>query len=130
MLFSSVSVGNPHAVAFVDPAGGRPDLETIGPAVERNPLFPAGANVELCRLFPDKGRCVVDVWERGAGVTRACGSGACAVLAAARARGLLGAQRELTIEMPGGALQVEQVPSGHVHMTGPATRVFDGEIEL
>ena len=117
----AVGMGNPHCVLFVVDAEAV-DLATLGPAYEHDPLFPQRTNVEfVSSLGPDRLR--MRVWERGAGVTLACGSGACAVAVAAHLRGLTG--RRVMLEMDGGALEVEWRDDG-VWMTGPVAHVFDG----
>lgn len=121
----AVDVGNPHCVFFVADAEAAP-LETVGPRAERDPLFPRRANVEFAQVM-GSGRIRVRVWERGAGVTQACGSGACAVLAAAVFSGLLSGRRA-EIVLDGGSLFIEQRESdGHLLMTGPSVRVFEGQ---
>jgi diaminopimelate epimerase len=121
-----VNVGNPHAVFFV-PDVSAIDLGTIGPALEHAPLFPERANIEFAqRLAPDLLR--MRVWERGAGVTQACGSGACATLVAAARRGITGRKAEVVLD--GGTLTVEWLPNNHVLMTGGWTTSFQGEIDL
>lgn len=125
--FTAVSMGNPHAVAFV---GAQEDPEqlarTLGPAVERDPLFPDRTNVEFAQRAPD-GSFILWVWERGCGLTGACGTGACATLAAAVEAGLAPLGADLTITLPGGPLQVRQdLPGGPITMSGPARVVFHG----
>ena len=118
-----VSMGNPHAVHFVEDVESVP-LDVLGPVVERHAAFPRRTNVEVCQVVaPDRLR--VRVWERGAGLTLACGTGACASLAAARLRGLAG--ERATLELPGGTLSV-QWPGGmaSVRLSGPAVRVYRG----
>ena len=119
-----VSIGNPHAVLFVD----RPeelDLEQLGPCFEHHDAFPQGVNTEFVRCAaPD--RLVMRVWERGSGETLACGTGACAALAAAVVQGKCG--RRAAVELPGGVLELEW-PDDETEMimTGPANTVFEGE---
>ncbi len=126
MRFTCVSMGNPHAVAFVDDTASL-DLPLLGPAVERHPAFPRRTNVEFARPLGD-GRFEVRVWERGAGETKACGSGACAVAVAAALTGR-GAPR-CEINMPGGRLLVEWKGGGSsVFLTGPAGIVFHGTLD-
>ncbi len=121
--FACVSMGNPHAVCFTRfPAGE--ELARLGRIVETDPQFPERTNVEFCRVSGEE--IGVHVWERGSGITLACGSGACASLAAAASLGLSG--RSMRVRLPGGALSVEWREDGHIYMTGPATRVFAGEI--
>jgi len=116
-----VGMGNPHCVFFV------PDAETVdvagrGAALEHDPLFPDRTNVEFVTLTaPDRLR--MRVWERGAGITLACGSGACAVAVAAHLRGLTG--RAVTITVDGGVLEADWRDDG-VWLTGPVAHVFDG----
>ncbi|MBI1197825.1 MAG: diaminopimelate epimerase [Phenylobacterium sp.] len=119
-----VSMGNPHVVFFVDDIDAAPVAEA-GPAVERHPLFPAHVNVGFAQVKgPDRIR--LRVWERGAGLTKACGTGACAALVAAARRELTG--RHATLELDGGELFVEWRDDGHVIMTGPAAVDFAGHL--
>lgn len=122
----AVNIGNPHCVFFVPDAERHPVAE-IGSAIEVAPLFPRRTNVEFATvLAPDKIR--FRVWERGAGITQACGSGACAVLVAAVRRGLSARKAEIILD--GGTLWIEWRESdGHILMTGAATYVFDGIIK-
>lgn len=112
----AVNMGNPHAVFFVDDPYAY-NLEQIGPLLENHPIFPDRANIELAAVkAPD--HIVLRVWERGAGITQACGSGACAALVAAVRREL--SARKATVSLPGGDLTIEWRESdGHVLMTGP-----------
>ena len=126
LRFFCVSMGNPHAVTF-DLFPDDDILRRLGPRIERHPLFPRRANVEFCRL-DGEGGAQVRVWERGVGPTLACGTGACAVLAAGASQGLLA--REAPIRLPGGTLSVRWDDDGCLYMTGPATTVFTGEIEI
>ena len=121
-----VSMGNPHVVFFVGNADQAPVVE-VGPLIEHHHLFPEGVNVGFAQIkSPDRIR--LRVWERGAGLTKACGTGACAALVAAHRRGLTG--RRATIEMDGGELQIEWRESdGHVIMTGPIEVEFRGELK-
>lgn len=124
---TTVSMGNPHLVIFV-PDIADIDLPTIGPKLENHPLFPGRINVEFAQIL-GKGKIRMRVWERGSGITQACGTGACATAVAAFLTGRAG--RESTIIMDGGSLHIQwDVDTKHVLMTGTATRVFDGEIEL
>ncbi|WP_134725035.1 diaminopimelate epimerase [Paracoccus luteus] len=118
---AAVGMGNPHCVFFV-PDAQAVALETLGPRVEHDPLFPERTNVEFASVIgPDRLR--MRVWERGTGVTLACGSGACATAVAAHRRGLTG--RRVTLDLDGGTLVVDWRDDG-VWMTGPVARVFDG----
>jgi diaminopimelate epimerase len=121
---SCVSMGNPHAITFLEPGvlDAYP-LETIGPKVEHHALFPQRTNFEVCEVVaPDQMR--VRVWERGAGITLACGTGACAATVAATAAGRV--SPPLRVELPGGTLTIDWAPGGTVKMTGPAAYVFTG----
>ncbi len=122
----AVNVGNPHAVFFVADAESAP-IATHGPIIERHPLFPQFTNVEAAQVRAD-GTIRVRVWERGVGITRACGTGACAALVAAHRRGLSGPAAEVVLD--GGRLHVEWLEDGHVRMTGPVTRSFTGTLEV
>ncbi|HEY8376548.1 MAG TPA: diaminopimelate epimerase, partial [Nannocystis sp.] len=129
--FTAVSMGNPHAVCFVG-AGEDPEAlaRELGPAIEVDPAFPGRTNVEFARVEPD-GSLVLWVWERGCGITAACGTGACATVAAAVARGLAPCGRDVPVRLPGGPLQVRQDHEGAaLVMTGPARVVFTGEVPL
>ena len=121
-----VNVGNPHAVFFV-PDAARVDVAALGPVLERHRLFPERANIEFAQIVsPDRIR--MRVWERGAGITQACGSGACATLVAAARRKLTG--RSATVVLDGGELLIEWLADNHVRMTGGWTESFRGEIDL
>jgi diaminopimelate epimerase len=119
-----VSMGNPHAVLFVDDVDAAP-VPTLGPALERHPAFPEGTNVEFVQVVDD-GVVRQRTWERGVGETLACGTGACAVAVASQARGLAG--RPLRVELRGGFLELDWTPGGGVRMTGPAREVAHGTI--
>lgn len=118
---AAIGMGNPHCVFFV-PDAEAVDLVRDGGAMEHDPLFPRATNVEYASLNgPDRLR--MRVWERGAGITLACGSGACATAVAAHLRGLTG--RHVTLDLDGGVLEIDWREDG-VWMTGPVARVFDG----
>jgi diaminopimelate epimerase len=120
-----VGMGNPHSVFFVADVAAIP-IETIGPKLERHKLFPERANIGFAEVrAPDRIR--LRVWERGAGLTLACGSGACAALVAAVRRGLT--KRKATLELDGGTLEIEWLENGHVLMTGPTAIAFHGTID-
>ncbi|MSO85008.1 MAG: diaminopimelate epimerase [Rhodospirillales bacterium] len=120
-----VGLGNPHAVFFV-PDAEKIALETLGPQIENHSLFPERANVEVAQIIsPSEIR--LRVWERGAGLTRACGTGACAALVAASRRGLAG--RKARIKLDGGTLAVEWLPDNHVLLTGPVATSFAGTLD-
>jgi len=119
-----VSMGNPHAVLFITlPVKDFP-LEDVGPRVAEHPQFPRGVNFEVARVI-DRQQIEARVWERGAGLTLACGSGACAVMVAARLQGLV--EDVVDITLPGGVLRLEWDGKGIVYLTGPAVSVFTGE---
>ncbi len=117
-----VGMGNPHAVFFVEDAESVP-IERIGPVLERHRLFPERANIGVAQAKA-RNRIRLRVWERGAGLTQACGSGACAAAVAAVRRGLT--DRRVTVEVDGGELQIEWAEDGHVLMSGPTATSFRG----
>jgi diaminopimelate epimerase len=120
-----VSMGNPHAVLFVDDVEAAP-VTTLGPRLETHPAFlPARTNVEFAQVV-DRATIRQRTWERGVGETLACGTGACAVAVAAQARGLAG--RPLVVELRGGRLEFDWTPGGTVRMTGPAREVAHGTL--
>lgn len=120
-----VNMGNPHAVLFVADAD-KADVAGIGPGIEKDPLFPDRTNVEFVSVL-GKDHLRMRVWERGAGITQACGSGACAVAVAAIRRGLTG--RKVAVTLDGGDLAIEwREDNGHVLMTGPLTYSFQGTL--
>ncbi|MCS7065969.1 MAG: diaminopimelate epimerase [Fimbriimonadales bacterium] len=122
LQLSAVNTGTPHAVLFTPDVQVFP-LERLGPAIEHHPLFPERANVQVAQVVrPDY--AVVRTWERGAGATLACGTGACAVLVVGHLLGLL--ERRATIRMPGGELHIEWREDNQLLMTGPAVEVFEG----
>ena len=122
---SAVSVGNPHCILFVDDAEGAP-VSLLGPKIETNAMFPRRTNVEFVSVR-DRGHLRMRVWERGAGITEACGSGACAVAVAANRRGMT--DEKVEVELDGGVLSLE-LANGHVLMTGATELAFRGEIAL
>jgi diaminopimelate epimerase len=122
---AAVSMGNPHCVLFVADADAAP-VATLGPRIETHPMFPNRTNVEFVSVR-DNAHIRMRVWERGAGITEACGSGTCASVVAANRRGLVGDRVEVTLD--GGVLAIE-LKDGHVFMTGAATLAYRGEIEL
>jgi diaminopimelate epimerase len=119
-----VSMGNPHAVFFVDDAEAV-DLATDGPELEHDPLFPERANISAAQVL-DPATIRLRVWERGAGITQACGTGACATLVAAVRRGLTG--RRATVRLDGGDLEIAWGDDNHVLMTGPVAESFTGTL--
>lgn len=121
---TQVSMGNPHAVLFVDDVAAAP-VGTLGPRIETLPQFPAGSNVEFVRVDGPRA-LTMRVWERGVGETRSCGTGACAAAVAAAYAGHTG--RRVEVEVPGGRLEIDWEQGGTVVLTGPAVFVADGEI--
>jgi diaminopimelate epimerase len=119
-----VSMGNPHAVTFLDQPVEDFPLSSVGPQVEHHSIFPRRVNFEIANL-PVQGSLTARVWERGSGETLACGTGACAIAVAARVLGL--AQGQLDIKLPGGTLTIDWDGDGEVFMEGPAEEVFSGE---
>ncbi len=118
-----VGMGNPHAVAFIDTPVSEFPLERIGPQVEHHRIFPNKVNFSVVNVGTG-GAVVARVWERGAGETLACGTGACAIAVAARLHGFTG--EDVDITLPGGALTVSWDGSGEVYLEGPAEEVFEG----
>jgi diaminopimelate epimerase len=129
--FADVSMGNPHAICFVgvdeDP---RELAHALGPQIEVDPAYPDRTNVEFAK--PGDDGITLWVWERGCGITGACGTGACATAAAAVAAGLADPDEDVSIKLPGGVLHVRVPtdPEAHVVMTGPAAIVFSGDVEV
>ena len=121
-----VSVGNPHAVSFVENVEGFP-VEKIGKIVEHHPNFPGGVNAEFAEVI-DRQIIRMRVWERGSGVTMACGTGACATASAATSRGLCDFDEPITVRLDGGDLKITVAKDYSVIMTGPAETVYEGEI--
>ena len=119
----AVNVGNPHVVFFVGVAGAV-DLARLGPIVENDPLFPERVNVNVASF---NGEAIqLRVWERGAGLTQACGTGACATAVAAIRQRLV--ESPVEVRLPGGSLTIDWAPGGTIRMTGPATHVFTGDL--
>ena len=124
---AAVGIGNPHCVLFVNDAEHAP-VKLLGPVIEHHPWFPARTNVEFVEPRSDRS-LRMRVWERGVGITQACGTGACASAVAAHRRGLTG--REVDVELDGGTLNILWRESDdHVLMTGPVALSFTGEINL
>lgn len=124
-IFTCVSMGNPHAVTVIDDVASF-DIEKYGPILETNEKFPKKANIEFIQII-DKTHIKMRVWERGAGETLACGTGACAVCVSAILNDLVEKNEEINIELLGGTLKIRW--DDYVYMTGPARTVFKGEIE-
>ncbi len=127
LILSFVSMGNPHAVAFIDTPVAEFPLETIGPIVENHSLFPERVNFEIVNVQAREA-ITMRVWERGAGLTMACGTGACAAVVAARIAGFV--DDCVSVELPGGSLTIEWDgnQNSQVYMTGPATTVYAGQL--
>jgi diaminopimelate epimerase len=124
---SVVNVGNPHCLFFVDDVGAY-DLARFGPMLEHHPLFPERANISLVQVLSPEA-IKVRTWERGAGLTRACGTAACAAAVAASRRNLTG--RRVRVSLPGGDLMIDWRESdGHIVMTGPYALDFEGELPV
>ena len=120
-----VRVGNPHVVLFAKVVAAIP-LETLGPFLERQPIFPKRNNVHFAQV-DGPGEVTMRTWERGSGVTLACGSGACSVCVAGALSGRT--QRKILAHLPGGDIELNWADDNHIHMTGPAVEVFSGEWE-
>ena len=128
LVCTPVDVGNPHAVIFVHGAEEVP-LTALGPRIERSPAFPGGVNVDFVEVLSGD-RLRMRVWERGSGVTLACGTGACASVAAAVKKGYCRIGEEIAVVLDGGTLKIRIASDGGVTMTGPAEFVYEGETEL
>lgn len=125
---TAVSMGNPHAVVYIDDVDGL-EIEKIGPAFEHHPAFPDRVNTEFVRVI-DRHTVQMRVWERGSGETLACGTGACAVAVSSILNGFV-EDGEVTVKLLGGDLRIEwNRQENTVYMTGPAATVFEGEISL
>lgn len=122
---AAVNVGNPHVIFFV-PDSDSVDLALLGPLIETDPLFPERVNVNVATVT-SRGAIRLRTWERGAGLTRACGTGACATAIAAMRRGLT--DRRVTVTLPGGDLAIAWGADGRIIMTGPATEAFRGTFD-
>ena len=125
VVCTPVSVGNPHAVLFVSDAETAP-VTALGPALEHHEAFPGGVNVEFVQVLA-RNELRMRVWERGSGVTMACGTGSCASAAAAVAKGLCDADTPILLHLDGGTLEITVAADGTVTMTGPAETVYEGE---
>ncbi len=124
-----VSMGNPHCIVFTSEDPMTLDLEKIGPHFEHHSLFPERINTEFVRVM-DETHLQMRVWERGSGETFACGTGACATVVAAVLNGFCKQDTEVTVQLRGGDLRITYQSDGTVMMTGPATHVFDGEVDI
>ena len=122
---TAVNVGNPHVIFFV-PDCDAVELDRLGPEIEHDPLFPERINVNVATIV-SRSAIRLRVWERGAGLTLACGTGACATAVGAMRRGLV--DRSVDVTLPGGTLRIEWLDNGRIRMTGPATESFRGTFE-
>ncbi len=122
---TAVNVGNPHVIFFV-PDCEAVELDRLGPLIEHDPLFPERINVNVCTIT-DRRHIRLRVWERGAGLTLACGTGACATAIGAMRRGLV--ERDVEVALPGGTLRIEWTEAGRIRMTGPANEAFRGTFD-
>lgn len=125
---SAVSVGNPHFVVFVNDAEAVP-LADVGPKTEKHAAFPGGVNTEYVSVV-EKNHLRMRVWERGSGITMACGTGACATCAAAVTKGICEYNKPIFVDLDGGTLEITVADDMSITMTGPAATVFEGEIEV
>lgn len=123
---SVASIGNPHAIFWVEDDVWSYDLERFGPMLEHHPIFPERANISIARVTGSDA-LTLRTWERGAGLTRACGSGACAAAVSAARTGRTG--RTVTVTLPGGPLLIEWRDNDHIIMTGPAEWEFSGQFD-
>ncbi|OZM55743.1 diaminopimelate epimerase [Lottiidibacillus patelloidae] len=124
LLLTGVSMGNPHGVIFVDDINKAP-VTSIGPMIEKMPIFPEGINVEFVEVTSET-EMHFRVWERGSGVTQACGTGACAAVVAASLHGKVRQGEDVTVHLLGGDLIINWTEDGNVLMTGPAETICDG----
>lgn len=125
VVCTPVSVGNPHAVLFTEDISSAP-LTTLGPKLERHEAFPGGVNVEFVQVLSEN-ELRMRVWERGSGITMACGTGACASVAAAVSKGFCRSDEPVLVRLDGGVLRIQIDASGRVTMTGPAETIYEGE---
>ena len=116
-------MGNPHAVAFIETPVDEYPLHDIGPKVEHHPMFPERVNFEIVNVI-DQNHVKARVWERGSGLTEACGTGACAIVTVGRLRRLT--EGDVTVSLPGGDLNINWPGDGDVIMEGPIEKVFEG----
>jgi diaminopimelate epimerase len=127
VAITAVSMGNPHAVVRIEGHPADFPVTELGPKLETHPVFPARANIEFVQIV-SRGEIRQRTWERGAGETLACGTGASAVAVACALNGW--AERQVLIHLTGGDLEIDWANDGQVYMTGPAVEVFSGEIAL
>ena len=127
LKYIPVSVGNPHAVFFVEDIE-KVTLEVTGPKIEHSPLFPGGVNAEFVQVL-ERNKLRMRVWERGSGITMACGTGACASAVAAVKTGVCDVNTPITVVLDGGALTIFVEENYNVTMRGPAEFIYEGEVE-
>ena len=127
VICTPVSVGNPHAVIFISDIEKAP-VSALGPQLEKHSFFPGGVNVEFVQVISDR-KLRMRVWERGSGITMACGTGACAAAAAAVRKGYCRYGEPVTVVLDGGELKISVSPDGSITMSGPAEFVFEGEVQ-
>lgn len=123
-IFTPADAGNPHVITTR--AASRADIDVVGPRVATHSRFPAGTNVEFAVYR--EGAVDLVVWERGVGLTLACGTGACATVAVGVRKGLISVEEEVAVNLPGGTLSIKQRADGHAIMRGPARHVFSGTL--
>ena len=123
---SVASMGNPHAIFWVDDIHAY-DLERFGPLLENHPIFPERANISIAQIL-SRTHLKIRTWERGAGLTRACGTAACAAAVSAMRKKLVDRDTEVTVSLPGGDLVIAWTPDDHIMMTGPAETEFRGAL--
>ncbi|MFC7372361.1 diaminopimelate epimerase [Fictibacillus iocasae] len=128
LFMTAVSMGNPHAVFFVDDIEKAP-LTTLGPVIEKDPMFPEWVNAEFVEIITEV-EMHFRVWERGSGITQACGTGACAAAVAAVLNGQAKRDTDITVHLAGGDLIINWSDSGDVYMTGPAETICTGQFFL
>jgi len=125
--FTPVSVGNPHAVTFVENIDNAP-IDTLGPCIEKNSYFKDGVNVEFVEVIDEK-TIRMRVWERGSGITMACGTGACASTLASIKNGYCKYDEEISVILDGGILKIKINKNNEINMTGPCETVYEGEVK-
>ena len=128
VICTPVNVGNPHAVIFIPDIDKAP-LTTLGSEIEKHSFFPEGVNVEFVQILSGN-KLRMRVWERGSGITMACGTGACASAAAAVKKGYCRAEEPITVALDGGELRITVERNGTVTMSGPAEFVYEGEVSI
>ena len=127
VICTPVSTGNPHAVIFISDIEKAP-VSTLGPTLEKHSFFPEGVNVEFVQVLSDQ-KLRMRVWERGSGITMACGTGACASAAAAVSKGLCRGDGPIAVVLDGGELKITVSPDYSITMSGPAEFVYEGEVQ-